>query len=117
MKGLIASALGRYKIIGDLSSQDRRQEIPEVERHLSAVGLTLEHFANDPQNPLPVRLNPQDANYHDQYFTGTHVDLAYEKPYKFEGVFHQRPLTPEKIGDLTVHAPEQKHRFSYRLDR
>lgn len=116
MKGLIASALGRYRVIGE-TSENTRQEIAEVKRHLSAVGLNLEHFANDTENPLPIRLNHEEANYHDQYFTGTHVDLAYEKPYKFEGVFHQRPTTSEKIGNLTIHAPEQVYRFSYRLDR
>ena len=116
MKGIIASLSGRYKVIGETSG-NTRQEIPEVERHLSSVGLNLEAFANHPENPLPIRLSPEEASQHDQYFTCTHIDLAFEKPYCFRGVFHQRPLAPEKFGNLTYHAPEQAIRFSYRLDK
>jgi hypothetical protein len=112
---------GEYKEIGETRG-NTRQEIADVERHLSAVGLTLETFANNPNNPLPIRTNPNENRNHDQYFTKTHLDIVCGEPYLFAGEFHQTPITTEQIGnptfsDPTVHGTETVHRFSYRLDK
>lgn len=108
MTNILNYLTGRHKVIGETKG-NREQTIPEVERTLAAVGLNLERFANDPQNPLPVRLEFPDSVYHFQHFERTNLMLVNEKPYSFSGEFHQSPRDSV--------CPDQVTRFSYRLDK